>query len=318
MTLSRNIYHLLLLLPLVSAAQPPSSSDTADTKETQAILADVQTFADNMLKYGRDHYGQQDTPLFVNQLDIYTQEIPEPRHGMWYLPEQMRMGASPTGSNFHYDVGLLRTMEALGALTGDPKYSEAVTDNLNFILTNTAVLPVGFTVNGTRPVLPGGDHLYWDVLEDRPNGHYHEMRGSRFLWDEMYTLNPNATTHEIETFHAHILEPEKSFAINRHNPFDNWIGHARRTSVLTLPSSAGIYLQAWSFLYAKTKDPKYLEWTLGLANYLWVNRGKKTDIIPSAGERKSLNNAYDTPQSRVIYGMEPWSSYIASVLYASR
>ncbi len=292
------------------------AADPRVLPDSDAMRA-VMAFANNMLEYGRDHYGEEHSPLFVNQLDVRTRVIPEEGRGVWSLPRERRMGGSRTGSNFHFDTGLLRLLQTLSVLTGNKRYAAAVDANLRHVLGRTMVMPTGMVVRGSRLVLPGGDHLKWDVVEDRPYGHFHEMRSSRFLWAEMFALNPRATVSEIETYHEHIIAPEVNYAFNRHYPLARTRGSMPPADALSLPSSAGVYIHAWAFLYSRTGDKKYLGWAQNLADYLWENRGRKTDIIPSAGERKSRRNAFDTPGSRVVYGLEPWRSYIAFLLYAA-
>ncbi|MDR1281941.1 MAG: hypothetical protein LBK99_14145 [Opitutaceae bacterium] len=277
----------------------------------------MATFAGNMLAYGRDHYGSVHSPLFVNQLDVRTRSLPEPGTGVWHLEATRRMGGSRTGSNFHFDTGLLRLLQGLSAITGDPRYAQAVEDNLAWLLAHVHAIPVGQVVRGDRLVLPGGDHLLWDVLEDRPRGNFHEMRSSRLLWPEMFALDPRATTAEIGTFHAHLVQPETGYAFNRHYPLPLPPGTPPPAPALSLPSSAGVYLHGWAFLHARTGEARYLEWARGLAGYYWDHRGKETDIPPSSGERGSKRNAFDTPASRLSYGLEPWRSYVAFLLYVA-
>ena len=47
------------------------AAETSHAKESGKYLNAVRTFADNVLKYGRDTYGPKHTPLFVNGLDIH-------------------------------------------------------------------------------------------------------------------------------------------------------------------------------------------------------------------------------------------------------
>ena len=47
-----------------------------DKDQSALILEKVIAFADKLLVYGRDTYGEKNTPLFVNQIDVYTDRIP--------------------------------------------------------------------------------------------------------------------------------------------------------------------------------------------------------------------------------------------------
>ena len=67
----RLIIVILLLshLPICLATEPPDPTDP------NRYLNAVRTFADNVLKYGRDTYGPKHTPLFVDGLNIHTHEL---------------------------------------------------------------------------------------------------------------------------------------------------------------------------------------------------------------------------------------------------
>ncbi|MHC4681133.1 MAG: hypothetical protein ACYTEK_20835 [Planctomycetota bacterium] len=62
-------------LPICPAAEP------SDPNQSSKYLAAVRTFADNVLKYGRDTYGPKHTPLFVGGLNIHTHEPVKWRYG---------------------------------------------------------------------------------------------------------------------------------------------------------------------------------------------------------------------------------------------
>jgi hypothetical protein len=53
---------------------PGSAAEPSDPNNNSKYLDAVRTFADNVLKYGRDTYGPKHTPLFVDGLNIHTHE----------------------------------------------------------------------------------------------------------------------------------------------------------------------------------------------------------------------------------------------------
>ncbi|HCO96842.1 MAG TPA: hypothetical protein DIU00_23365 [Phycisphaerales bacterium] len=56
------------------------AAETPDANDSSKYLDAVREFADNVLKYGRDTYGPKHTPLFVDGLNINTQEpVKEPQ-----------------------------------------------------------------------------------------------------------------------------------------------------------------------------------------------------------------------------------------------
>ena len=65
----------LLGMVLIITFSPCFSAETkAPGEEYSKYLDTVRTFADNLLKYGRDTYGPKHTPLFVDGLNIHTHE----------------------------------------------------------------------------------------------------------------------------------------------------------------------------------------------------------------------------------------------------
>ena len=55
-------------LPICLATKKP------DPNDPNRYLNAVRTFADNVLQYGRDTYGPKHTPLFVDGVNIHTDE----------------------------------------------------------------------------------------------------------------------------------------------------------------------------------------------------------------------------------------------------
>jgi hypothetical protein len=49
------------------------STEIPDPDQSTKYLNAVRTFADNVLKYGRDTYGPKHTPLFVDGLNVINQ-----------------------------------------------------------------------------------------------------------------------------------------------------------------------------------------------------------------------------------------------------
>jgi len=50
------------------------ADESSDPNDNSKYLDAVRTFADNVLKYGRDTYGPKHTSLFVDGLNIHTYE----------------------------------------------------------------------------------------------------------------------------------------------------------------------------------------------------------------------------------------------------
>jgi len=159
----------------------------------------VRSFADAVLQHGRDTYGEQ-KPLFVDGLHANTFEPVrwECRGQTWVL------------SNFASQQPLLRTLDGLTAITGEPKYREAAEEATRHALEHLRA-PSG--------LLYWGGHLAWDLQEERPVGQYsgvHELKCHQPYYRLMWRVNAEATRKLTETiWAAHILD-WSSLDYNRH------------------------------------------------------------------------------------------------------
>lgn len=93
---------VMVVLLLICPAVFPADNLYAD--ENSKYLDAVRTFADNVLKYGRDTYGPKHTPLFVDGLNIHTHEPVK-----WISPEGERWVLS----NLASQQNLFRTLDGL-------------------------------------------------------------------------------------------------------------------------------------------------------------------------------------------------------------
>jgi hypothetical protein len=93
------------VLCLISACL---ANETSDANESTKYLDAVRTFADNVLKYGRDTYGPKHTPLFVDGLNIHTHEPVK-----WMDPDGTKWilycGALGDSTHLRFDWGTTAT-----------------------------------------------------------------------------------------------------------------------------------------------------------------------------------------------------------------
>src|SRR5512145_555865 len=80
-----------------------------------AYLKAARTFAENVLAHGRDVYGPKHTPLFVDGVNVDTNEPVKWKTGEreWVI------------SNLSNQQILFRTLDGLSTLSGDKKYRAA-------------------------------------------------------------------------------------------------------------------------------------------------------------------------------------------------
>ena len=65
---------IVLTLMSFAVAVNAHAAEPSDPNQSSKYLNAVRTFADNVVKYGRDTYGPKHTPLFVDGLNIHTHE----------------------------------------------------------------------------------------------------------------------------------------------------------------------------------------------------------------------------------------------------
>lgn len=178
--------------PVVQAAPPDLDG--------QPYLSAARAFADTVVEHGRDTYGAENTPLFVDGLHAKTLEpaIWKCRGETWVL------------SNFASQQPLLRLLDGLTAMTGDEKYAQAAEDAAGHALEHLV------TPNG---LLYWGGHMAWDLDGEKAVGQYldaHEMKGHQPYYRLMHRVDPAATRRLMETvWGSHVLDWRR-LDYNRH------------------------------------------------------------------------------------------------------
>ena len=180
------------------------AAEIPDPNESSKYLNAVRTFADNVLKYGRDTYGPKHTPLFVDGLNIHTHEPVK-----WISPRGNVYTATGTEewilSNLASQQTLLRTLNGLSEITGDPKYREAAMDAISYAFENLRSL------NG---LLYWGQVTAYDAEADDICGvgktGWEDIHGLKLhypYYELMWEVNSKETKGFIEAFWAaHILD----------------------------------------------------------------------------------------------------------------
>jgi hypothetical protein len=86
----------VLAILLISGFSICLATESSDRYHSSKYLDAVRTFADNVLKYGRDTYGPKHTPLFVDGLNIRTHESVK-----WISPEGEKWVLSNLACGFY-------------------------------------------------------------------------------------------------------------------------------------------------------------------------------------------------------------------------
>jgi len=173
-----------------------------DQPDAERYLRAIQGFADAVMEYGRDSYGEMHTALFVDGLDTASM-----KPALW----KGKGDETWVLSNFANQQTLMRLLDGLTAITGQDQYRLAAEDAAEEVLTSL------LTPNG---LLYWGGHSAWDLERNRNVGEYdskvHEIKIYQPYFRLMWRVNPEATRDLLETIWAgHVLDWSR-MDYNRH------------------------------------------------------------------------------------------------------
>jgi len=186
----RFVHQAVLGILLICQFSVCLGKDAADPNASSKYLDAVREFADNVLKYGRDTYGPKHTPLFVDGLNVNTHEPVK-----WINPD----GYKWVLSNFASQQTLLRTLDGLSTITGDPKYRDAAIQATKYMFDN---------LQAPNGLLYWGQQTAYDALADKVyTQNLHILKVHYPYYELMWQVNPEATKRFIEAFwSAHIID----------------------------------------------------------------------------------------------------------------
>ncbi len=261
---------------LVLASLTVAARGAETQPDSQRYLAAVRSFANTVLEHGRDTYGKNQTPLFVDGLQAETLQPVRWKKGgqTWVL------------CNFASQQSLMRTLDGLSAMTGDEQYRRAAEDASRYALRHLR------SANG---LIYWGGHIAWDLDQDRAVGEYpdiHEMKNHQPYYPLLWRVDAEGTRRLLEAvWAAHILD-WSLLDYNRHakteKPAQPQWDHAFRedvevpfpteTSNLSFALVTPSLIDAGAALAVLGQDERALIWTRRLA-YRWQQgRDPKTGL----------------------------------------
>jgi pectate lyase len=262
MKLSRSWIALLILL---------TAAATFARNEDEYLTA-VQTFADNVLKYGKDTYGSKHTPLFVDGLNIHTHEpVKWKRDGkVWIL------------SNLASQQNLFRVLDGLTRLTNDAKYRRAAEEAIEYAFAN---------LRSPNGLLHWGGHIAYDAQADElcMEQYSHELKCHYPYYELMWQVNPEATWQYLEMFWAAHIINWSNLEMNRHGSpkkqFGNpWANEFKAEPVffwgtgLSFLNTGSDLFYAGAMLSKLSGRAEPLVWSKRLAKRYVETRNPKTGI----------------------------------------
>lgn len=248
------------------------ANESSNLNDTTKYLDAVRTFADNVLKYGRDTYGPKHTPLFVDGLNIHTHEPVK-----WIDPD----GTKWILSNLASQQNLFRVLDGLTKITSDPKYKQAAVDAIKYAFDS---------LRNSNGLLYWGHGIAYDVHGDKICGrNLHSLKYSYPYYELMWEVNSSATKQFIEAFwSAHILD-WSNLDMNRYGEMDrplenSWQQKYKGGPVFFKSEGSSFFNTGSDLFYAAAilselsgeKEP--LIWSKRLASRYVETRNPKTGI----------------------------------------
>ncbi|MEQ8525982.1 pectate lyase [Gracilimonas sp.] len=258
--------------------------------DTSKYLKAVHTFADNVLKSGRDIYGKVHSPLFVDGIHINTGE-----------PVRWENGQQPwIISNFGSQQNLMHVLVGLSEITGDEKYRDAAAEAVRYMY--------DFQTDSAGLLYWGG-HQFVDLenMENQFKGRPHELKNNYPFYEFMWEVDSVSTRNMLRAmWNAHILD-WSVLDLNRHGEYDLQLNKLWKHEFeqpqpffegegLTFINAGTDMIQAAMALYALGKDEEAKTWGVrlyhqyvrarhpdtGLGVYQY-SQPKRTEIPPKTG-----------------------------------
>jgi pectate lyase len=207
----------LVMLSLVPAAsiQPTHAAaeaeqDTAEMRlNDQARLEAVREFADQVLRVGRDTWGDTHSPLFADGVNVQTLEPAVWRYegNEWII------------SNFASQQHLLRTLIGLTELTGDSQFRVAAEDATRHMFEH---------YQDESGLLYWGGHAFVDLKTNTVaigfDSSSHELKSHHPFYELFWQVNPQATERMLKAiWNAHVQD-WSTLDMNRHGPYGREVG----------------------------------------------------------------------------------------------
>lgn len=176
--------------------------------QAAALIDAVRRHVDAVLAIGRDRYGDAETPLFADAID------PVAGEAVAYDARDVAPDRRRRLSNTAVQQEFLRTLVALGRLTGDERYRDAAVGVVEWVFDH---------LTGARGLPYWGGHVAYDLDADvtatNKDGP-HELKFEYPFYDLFWDVDPAATRRLVEAFwRAHVCD-WSILDFNRHGDFD--------------------------------------------------------------------------------------------------
>ena len=164
----------------------------------------VEEYANNVIKYGKDLYGDTHSPLLAYGINLETKEpVKWKRDGqMWIL------------SNLASQQNLFRTFVGLTNLTKKTQYRRISENAVKYAFEN---------LQDPNGLLHWGGHIAYDLQNDTivKEFYLHELKSHYPYYELMWEIDPEATKQFLEAFWLNHVLDWSNLDLNRHGDFKN-------------------------------------------------------------------------------------------------
>jgi len=155
------------------------------------------------------------------------------------------------GANPHLDENLLRILYTLSEITGEARYAKVADEELTWFF-KSAMSP-------KTSLLPWGEHLSWDVLQDIPisggEEMMHEFARPWVLWERCFELVPEPSARFALGLWEHQIANHTTGGFDRHAPY---FEHGP-VDGKDFPRHAGFYISTWCYAWKHTTNQVFLQ-----------------------------------------------------------
>lgn len=292
----------------------------------------AQRYADAMMRFGRDRFGDGHMPsgddkqsgLFLSAMDRkanagstfepapFADGVPSAPAGIRQAdrvfdrsqPENRR---TLNGVNVGHDQQLYQLLYRLTDHTGDTAYAQAADTALGWFVRNTRSGSSGYPVESPTGLLAWGEDTAWDPVRDRPiSAKYkdgrteHEFFESWHLWGRIQS-GGMANAQAVDAFALglwnHQVWRQSDGSFNRHAWHDAADG---QRDLRDYPRHAGYMIQAWSYALADTtvtaNDATLLRAVATMAKRYRLKQDRTGGLIEADGQTPTVGwvfNGYE-------------------------
>ena len=274
-TPSPNAYYrsrsVALLLTVATSACAPNKPDTS-----RRSVPLIESHYRNILERGLDSYGPRKTPLWLASIDIHKGGQFEP------APENSRRTYrtihAPRGSTLYWDQPLAAFAVWLSGHTGETGPGEAAKAYVREMFS--------CCIDEHTGMLEWGNHLYYDVFEDRAANiyePYHEIRPMTPAWGLLWQVDARAAERALRAaVEGHVRDWETGL-FNRHARTGADRSQVESGDPMPFLAAGASLVESLAWLSAREVDDAAVlqQKALAIARYSFDNRDPGTGLVPT-------------------------------------